>query len=87
MFKQHNPYVLEHVDAVNHIRKGEGLDEATDCAISCLAGVMGRESAYSGNTVTWDEMSQSELDYMPEKLELGPMDMSKCIVPTPGKAR
>ena len=87
LFKQHNPYVLEHVDAINHIRKGEGLDEATDCAMSCLAGVMGRESAYSGNTVTWDEMSQSELDYMPEKLELGPMDMSKCIVPTPGKAR
>ena len=87
LFKQHNPYVLEHVDAINHIRKGEGLDEATDCAISTLAGVMGREAAYSGATVTWDEMSQSDLDYMPEKLELGKMDMSQHTLKTPGKAK
>ncbi len=38
-FQQHNPYVLEHVDWVNHIRRGEAHDEATECAISCLAGV------------------------------------------------
>lgn len=87
LFQQHNPYVLEHVDAISHIRKGEGLDEATDCAVSCLAGVMGRESAYSGETVTWDQISQSDLDYMPEKLELGPMDMSDYTVKTPGKVK
>ena len=87
LFQQHNPYVLEHVDAINHIRKGEGLDEATACAISTLAGVMGREAAYSGATVTWDEMSQSDLDYMPAKLEIGPMDMSDYTVKTPGKAK
>ena len=75
-FRQHNPYVLEHVDLVNHIRKGEPIDEATACAMSTLAGVMGRTAAYTGDTVTWDAMSQSELDYLPEKLELGPMDMS-----------
>jgi len=86
-FAQHNPYVLEHVDWVNHIRKGEAHDEATDTAISSLAGVMGRESAYSGNTVTWDEISASELDYMPEKLELGKMDMSKCVVEVPGTGK
>ncbi len=51
-FQQHNPYVLEHVDWVNHIRKGEAHDEAEGCAISCLAGVMGREAAYTGATVT-----------------------------------
>jgi hypothetical protein len=45
---------------------------------------MGRESAYTGKTVTWDEMSQSELNYMPEKLEVGPMDMSKYTVQVPG---
>ncbi|MCQ2143091.1 MAG: Gfo/Idh/MocA family oxidoreductase [Bacteroidales bacterium] len=86
-FTQHNPYVLEHVDWVNHIRKGEAHDEATGTAISSLAGVMGRESAYSGNTVTWDEISASELDYMPEKLELGKMDMSKYVVEVPGTGK
>ena len=84
-FKQHNPYVLEHVDWVNHIRKGTMYDEATECAISSLAGVMGRESAYTGRTITWDEMSKSDLDLMPAKLELGAMDMSAYQVAVPGK--
>ena len=85
-FQQHSPYVLEHVDWVNHIRKGTAHDEATDCAISCLAGVMGREAAYTGSTVTWDEMSKSSQDYMAEfKHELGKQDMEKCVVFTPGK--
>ena len=86
-FRQHNPYVLEHVDLVTHIRKGEPIDEATACAMSTLAGVMGRTAAYTGDTVTWDAMSQSELDYLPEKLELGPMDMSDYTVQVPGKAK
>ena len=86
-FRQHNPYVLEHVDLVNHLRTGEPIDEATACAMSTLAGVMGRTAAYTGDTVTWDAMSQSELDYLPEKLELGPMDMSDYTVQVPGKAK
>ncbi|MBP3236014.1 MAG: Gfo/Idh/MocA family oxidoreductase [Bacteroidales bacterium] len=85
-FKQFNPYVLEHVDWVNHIRKGDAHVEAGETGISSLAGVMGREAAYTGKTVKWDEISASELDYMPEKLELGPMDMSKYTVPVPGEA-
>ena len=84
---QTNPYVLEHVDWVNHIRKGTAHDEATECAISCLAGVMGREAAYTGATVTWDEISASNLDYMPEKLELGKMDMSQYVVMVTGKEK
>ena len=83
-FKQQDPYVLEHVDWVNHIRKGETHVEAGDTGISSLCGVMGREAAYTGKTITWDEISASDLDYMPEKLELGPMDMSKYTVPVPG---
>ncbi len=86
-FKQHNPYVLEHVDWVNHIRKGTAHDEATECAISSLVGVMGREAAYTGGTVTWDEISQSDMDLMPAELELGKMDMSAYTVKVPGKAK
>ena len=84
-YKQHNPYVLEHVDLINHIRSGECHVEAEECVISCLAGIMGREAAYTGATVSWDEISQSELDYMPEKVEMGKCDMSKYTVPVPGK--
>ena len=85
-YQQFDPYTLEHVDWVNHIRKGTMPDEATECALSCLAGVRGRESAYTGATVTWDELSQSPIDYMAEfKHELGKQDMEKCVVPVPGK--
>ena len=86
-FAQHNPYVLEHVDWVNHIRKGEAHVEAAETGQSSLAGTMGREAAYTGNTVTWDEISASDLDYMPEKLELGKMDMAKYTVPVPGTGK
>ena len=83
-FKQHNPYVLEHVDWVNHIRRGQMHDEAPQTAISTLAAVMARESAYTGKVTEWDEISASPLDYMPEKLELGPMDINKYGVAVPG---
>jgi len=86
-YSQENSYVLEHVDWVNHIRKGEMHNEATECGISSLCGIMGREAAYTGNTVTWDEISASEMDCMPEKLELGRMDMKKYTVPVPGSGK
>ena len=85
VYKQFNPYVLELVDWVNHIRRGTAHDEATDCAVSCLVGVMGREAAYTGQTVTWDEISKSEQNYLPETLEMGDVDMSAYTVPVPGK--
>ena len=46
---------------------------------------MGRESAYTGKAITWDEMSKSDLNYMPEKLEMGAMDMASYTVKVPGK--
>ena len=64
-FKQYDPYVLEHVDLINHIRKGEGLDQATETAMSSLAGVMGREAAYTGKTIKWDEIMAADMDFLP----------------------
>ena len=87
LYKLHDPYTLEHVDGINHIRRGEGHDEATGGAMSCLAGIMGREAAYTGKTITWDEMSQSEQNLLPENPQMGPMDMSKYKVPVPGESQ
>ena len=83
-YTQNDPYVLEHVNLVNCIRKGEPIMQAPETALSSLAAVMGRESAYSGKNTTWDEMSASPLNLMPEKLELGKMDMAKYTVAVPG---
>lgn len=84
-FKQTNPYVLEHVDLVNHIRDNKPINQAEETAISCLTAIMARESAYSGAAVKWDDISNSTLTYLPEKLEIGTMDMSKYVVMVPGK--
>ena len=86
-FKQTNPYVLEHVDFVNHIRANTPINQAEETAISCLTAIMGRESAYSGAAVTWDEISNSTLNYLPAKLEIGKVDMTSYVVPVPGKPK
>jgi hypothetical protein len=44
---------------------------------------MGRESAYTGQEVTWDKMLNSPLNLMPAKLEFGPLPVPP--VPVPGK--
>ncbi|MBP9986322.1 MAG: Gfo/Idh/MocA family oxidoreductase [Bacteroidales bacterium] len=87
-FQQHNPYVLEHVDWVNHIRNNEAHDEATLTGISTLAGVLGREAAYNGGTLTWDEVSASQMNYLPgepDQLAFGDLDAVKNpVIPVPG---
>ena len=52
-----------------------------------MCGIMGRESAYTGKTITWEQMTASPLSYAPAKLELGPMDMSAYTVPVPGTGK
>jgi predicted dehydrogenase len=83
-FKQTNPYVLEHVNWVNHIRHNQPIDQASEIAVPNMAAVMGRESAYTGAMTTWEQMTVSPLDYTPADLNLGKMDMSTFVVPVPG---
>jgi len=44
---------------------------------------MGRESAYTGRTVEWDEALHSKLRYGPDTYELGSLPFPE--VPVPGK--
>lgn len=86
-FKQTNPYTLEHVNWVNSIRKNTPIEQASETAISNMAALMGRESAYTGMETTWDNMTASSLDYTPADLNMGKMDMSSFVVPVPGTAK
>ena len=85
-FKQHDPYTLEHVNLVNHIRWGKVINLAETTAISSMTCIMARESAYTGKAYTWDEMTQSDLNFMPAELTLGNVDMSKFVISLPGTA-
>src|SRR5262249_32743127 len=78
-----NPYQQEHRDLIASIRAGKPLNEAEAIAHSTLTGIMGRESAYSGRTVEWDEALNSQAKLGPEKYDFGSLPFPE--VPIPGK--
>ena len=80
-----DPYVQEHADLIESIRSGKPVNETQNVAYSTLTAIMGRESAYTGKTVTWDEMMNSDLDLFPKKVEFGPAPQRP--VPIPGQPR
>lgn len=61
-----NPYVQEHVDLIEAIVKGTDLNEAKNVTDSTLTAIMGREAAYSGAAVQWDDILNSNFKYGPE---------------------
>jgi len=83
-FTQTDPYTLEHVNWINHIRSGQPIDQASEIAVANMAAIMGRESAYTGAKTTWEEMTASAIDYTPVDLNLGKMDMKGFTPPVPG---
>lgn len=85
--KQTNPYVLEHVNWINHIRNNEPISQAEEIAVSSLTAIMGRISAYTGQDVTWDQMMASDMDLLPADLTLRNLDVSAYPISVPGKGR
>jgi myo-inositol 2-dehydrogenase/D-chiro-inositol 1-dehydrogenase len=83
---QTSDYVQEHIDLVNAIRTGNQIVEAEETAISVLTAIMGRESAYTGKKVTWEEMMGSDMVLGPQgELTMGPVDINK-VIPIAGSA-
>lgn len=80
-----SPYDQEHIDLVTAIRENKPYTEAEETALSTMAAVMGRISAYSGREVTWEEIMSSDLQLMPKEYKMGPVEVDKSI-PIPGEA-
>jgi predicted dehydrogenase len=76
-----NPYEQEHADLIASIRSGEPLNEAQQVAESTLMGIMGRESAYSGRTITWEEALNSQRSLGPENYEFGDLPFPEVAIP------
>jgi predicted dehydrogenase len=76
-----NPYVQEHKDLIASIRAGTPLNEAEQVAHSTLTAIMGREAAYTGQVIKWDEFLASNLDLSPAKYEFGPLPEPATAVP------
>lgn len=81
-----NPYDQEHIHLVESIRLNKKINQAQDLANSTLVGILGREAAYTGKSITWDEMMASELRYGPTEYALGPLpDYKEGVAPLPGR--
>jgi predicted dehydrogenase len=76
-----NPYQQEHQDLMDSIRAGNPLNEAKAVAESTLTGIMGRESAYSGRAVEWDEILNSSRRLGPESYQLGALPFPEVAMP------
>ena len=86
-FQQRTPFVLEHVNWINHIRDKKPICLAEETAISTMTVIMGRISAYTSAEVTWDQVMAMDMNLVPENLELKDMDMKQYPIPVPGKAK
>jgi hypothetical protein len=81
-----NPYDQEHIDLVAAIRTGTQIVEAEETAKSNLTAIMGRQAAYTGKKVTWEEMMGSSMVLGPKgELKMGKVDMEK-VIPVAGSA-
>ena len=76
-----NPYHQEHQDLIASIRAGKPLNVAKDVAETTLTGIMGREAAYSGQTIEWDDALNSKMRLGPDKYELGPLPFPPVAMP------
>ncbi len=79
-----NPYVQEHIHLVESIRLGLKINQAEELAYSTQIAIQGREAAYTGKAITWDEIMASDLKFGPETYALGPLPFYKegqCPVP------
>jgi myo-inositol 2-dehydrogenase / D-chiro-inositol 1-dehydrogenase len=74
-------YVQEHTDLVASIRAGRPLNELRQVAESTLTAIMGREAAYTGQEVTWDEMLNADQDLLPRQIAFGPLGVPAVAMP------
>lgn len=65
-----NPYVQTHVDLVASIREGKAINETRSVAESTLTAILGREAAYTGQNLTWDEVFAADMKLGPEDLSI-----------------
>ncbi|MFC1562517.1 Gfo/Idh/MocA family protein [candidate division KSB1 bacterium] len=75
--------VYEHWKLIDSIRNEKAINNALDFgADSTLTTIMGRESAYTGKKLTWDEMLNSDLDLFPKgEIKFGPAPQRPVAMP------
>lgn len=80
-------YVQEHKELIESIRAGKPVNMGQQLAHSSLLAIMGRTSAYTGRTITWEEIVNSKEDLAPFDVDKATMDTAvpKPEVKMPGR--
>jgi len=81
--EEKNMYDLEHEALFNAIRKGEVINDGDRMMLSTLVAIMGREAAYTGQLITWDQMLACTQDLAPDDLKWGD-SFKPSPMPQPG---
>lgn len=82
-----NPYEQEHIHLVESIRLNKQINQAEDLAHSTLIAILGREAAYTGKRISWNEIMASTVKYGPDTYEMRALpDYHEGVVPVPGTA-
>jgi myo-inositol 2-dehydrogenase / D-chiro-inositol 1-dehydrogenase len=76
-----SPYVQEHTNLINSIRAGKPLNELKQVADSTLCAIAGREAAYTGRVIAFDQLVATDMNLLPARLEFGPMPVPPVAVP------
>jgi predicted dehydrogenase len=61
-----NMYQVEHNELFASIRSGHPLNDGDRMLTSTMAAIMGREAAYTGTQLAWEQALESQLVLMPE---------------------
>ena len=71
----------EHVDLVRAIRTNEPINEARQIALSTMTAILGRMSAYTGQTLGFEEALASTEDLTPPAYNFGDLPVAPVAVP------
>lgn len=79
--KKNNMYQTEHDEMFAAIRKGEPINNGEYMAKSTMMAIMGRMSAYTGKTITWEQAMNSQEKLGPDKYEWGDLPVPPVALP------
>jgi myo-inositol 2-dehydrogenase/D-chiro-inositol 1-dehydrogenase len=80
-------YQTEHEEMFAALRKGQPLNYGDKLAHSTLMGIMGRMSAYTGKTITWDQALNSTEVLAPKEPLTWDMKLPTPPVAMPGRTK
>lgn len=79
--KDASPYRQEHEDLMASIRDSKPINDAQAVAEATMTGIIGREAAYSGQMIDWDQAMKSETRLGPVEYKLGDLETAPVAMP------